>query len=97
MRGLPSLLAYSVSCFLLNNVLQYHHFSACRSNLLSLFLSSGSNYCKFIEASLLALQWSPLIVAGPLLLNSTPGHPFHHAWREQEEQETTHVPGQRRG
>jgi len=80
MRVAP-LLGYSISCYLLNAVLQHHYFYACRSSLLSLFIADGSTYCQFIDHALKALQWSPLIVAGPLLLNT------QHAGRPREEEE----------
>lgn len=93
MRGIGGLLAYSVSCYLLNNVLQHHLFHSCRANLLSIFLASGSNYCKFVEAALLALQWSPLIVAGPLLINTQLGADYHAWCSEQAQvQETQRIP-----
>jgi len=63
-----TLLAYAVSCFLLNNVLQSHYFYVCRSSILSIFALDPGVYCQFVDKSLRALQWSPLIVAAPLLI-----------------------------
>jgi hypothetical protein len=65
---IPALFAYSVSCFLLNNVLQSHYFHVCRSSVFSIFALDPSVYCQLVDRSLHALQWSPLAVAAPLLL-----------------------------
>lgn len=67
---LAPLLVYATSCFLLNNVLQYHYFNACRASIFHVFTLGESGYCAFIDKSLQALQWSPLIVAAPLLLRA---------------------------
>jgi hypothetical protein len=63
-----TLLAYSVSCFLLNNVLQAHYFHVCRSSIFSIFALDPGAYCQLVDRSLRALQWSPIIVAAPLLI-----------------------------
>jgi hypothetical protein len=68
MRRVHTLLAYAVSCFLLNNVLQNHYFHVCRSSILSIFALDQGAYCQLVDRSLRALQWSPIIVAAPLLL-----------------------------
>lgn len=72
---LTALTLYATSCWLLNNVLQHHYFHECRGSLLSIFLSDNGWYCHFVDAALKALQWSPIIVAGPILLRN-----FEHSF-----------------
>lgn len=87
--GAKTLSLYATSCWLLNNVLQYHYFHACRASLLSIFLSNSSWYCSLLDASLKALQWSPLIVAGPLLLKNFDHTFFLNNLHAGEEKETS--------
>jgi hypothetical protein len=68
MRRVLHLTAYAVSCFLLNNVLQAHYYGACRSSVFALFTLGQSGYCHFIDSCLKVLQWSPVLVAAPMLL-----------------------------
>ena len=82
------LAAYSTSCWLLNNVLQHHYFYSCRASLLSIFLANSSWYCSFVDSALKALQWSPLIVAGPILLRNFDHGFFLHTLHAGEEKKT---------
>lgn len=71
------LVAYAVSCFLLNHVLQFHYFQYCRSNIFALFTLGQSGYCAFVEKCLQILQWSPVVVAAPML--------WGRNWRREED------------
>lgn len=58
---------YSVSCYTLHSLLQFHHISTCRGFFSFL---SPTAYCQTVEACLHLLQLSPLLVAFPLLLRA---------------------------
>lgn len=70
------LTAYAASCWLLNNVLQYHYFRMCRGTVFALFFVGQSGYCAFVDNCLFALQWSPVLVATPILLKKLRDSPF---------------------
>lgn len=65
-----ALVGYSVSCYLLHHLLQHHYLWSCKSSIFTLFLADGSTYCTFLENCLRALQWSPILAAGPIFLNA---------------------------
>jgi hypothetical protein len=58
---------YSVSCYTLHSLLQFHYVGTCRGFFSFL---SPTAYCQTVEACLHLLQLSPLLVAFPLLLRA---------------------------
>jgi len=56
----------SVSCFTLHHLLNQHYISACHSSFWSVWWADSA-YCGFVHATLKALQWAPITLAGPLL------------------------------
>ena len=66
-RRLAYLCAYTASCAVLHGLLQQHYISTCRSSWLSLFALDTGPYCALVRKGLSALQWSPLLVSGPLV------------------------------
>lgn len=66
MHPIAHLALVSVSCFSLHQLLTHHYMSACHSSFWSV-IWSDSAYCGFVHATLKALQWAPITLAGPLL------------------------------
>lgn len=54
------------------------------------FALGESSYCRFVDACLKVLQWSPLAIAGPMLMKNEPAIPMPeaHAENSRNEKET---------
>ena len=66
MHPIKHLALVSVSCFSLHHLLHLHHIQACHASFWSIYISDSA-YCSFVYATLKALQWAPITLAGPLL------------------------------
>jgi hypothetical protein len=72
MRYYTAVVTYAFSCALLHHLLQLHYINACQSSFFAVFFIESSPYCEIVKRSLLALQWSPLIVVGAIGPSSLP-------------------------
>jgi len=84
MHPVKHLALISVSCFSLHHLLSFHHISACQSSFFSMYISDSA-YCSFVAATLKALQWAPITLAGPLLSRASLAPEFRPDWDQEAE------------
>lgn len=81
MHPITHLALVSVSCFSLHHLLNLHYISACHSSFWSIYISDSA-YCGFVGATLRALQWAPITLAGPLLSRNSLAPAFNRSFRQ---------------